>query len=580
MRLEAIKHEPLSHQAFALNEHELVIRLRAGKGDLTGCTLYYGNRVDCHEKITMYPLEMVNIGSDALFDYYECSIKSQYTRICYYFYLEDGKEGYYYLGGRFEKHADFNRTEFFQFPYIHRADIARIPEWAKETVMYQIFPDSFASGYRTISQKKEQITNKYQELSVSLNGGTLQGITANLDYIQKLGINCLYLNPIFIAGTYHKYDIVDYLDIDPCLGTKEDFKKLVDEAHGRGIRVILDGVFNHCSSRFFAFADVLEKGEKSRYKDWFYELHFPIQYTTPPNYQAFAYVKEMPKLNTANPEVVQYFCKVGTYWIEQFNIDGWRLDVANEVNHDFWRSFRKAVRAAKEDVFLIGEIWEDSEVWLNGDQFDSTMNYRFSNICRSFFAKQEIDEKGFADQLMTMLMRYQSPVTYAQMNLLDSHDVPRFLFYCKEDARRLRLAACFHLTFVGIPSIFYGDEQLISGEKETDYRRPMPWQAEQEGCFEYYQSLVQLRKQFSAFTKGDFKAIQCDTERKLMIYERKDDNTCFWVILHNGEETVDLPLPKEGKWQVVWQTQSLGQVRPLIAQEKLAGYEAIILQKQ
>ena len=579
MKLEAIWHQPLSHYASALNEHELIIRLRAGKQDLRSCTLFYGNRVDCHEKITMYPLAMVKIGSDELFDYFEVSLKSEYTRICYYFQLSDGKETLYYLGGRFEKNADFNRTEFFQFPYIHRADIAKVPSWAKSAIMYQIFPDSFASGYRQISQKDCMIQNKHQEVSTSINGGTIKGIQDNLDYLENLGINCIYLNPIFVAGAYHKYDIIDYLDIDPCFGNKEDLKNLVNACHDRGIRVILDGVFNHCSSRFFAFKDVLEKGEASQYKDWFYDVQFPVQYTDPPNYQAFAYVKEMPKLNTAHPDVIDYFCKVGTYWIEEADIDGWRLDVANEVNHDFWRNFRKRTKEVKPDALLIGEIWEDSEVWLNGDQFDSTMNYRFSNICREFFAQQTLNEEQFSNQLVTMLMRYQKQITYVQMNLLDSHDVPRFLYYCKNDERKLKLAALFHLTFIGIPSILYGDEKWITGATEVEYRRPMPWgeDKKQEEGVNYYQSLITLRKNNITLCEGDFKVVSCEVEKQLLIYERKLGKDCIRVILHNGEGNVVVE-GQAAEWEMIWG-------EPIIINKnsgiyQLSPYSGIVLKKK
>lgn len=219
-------------------------------------------------------------------------------------------------------------------------------------------------------------------------GGTLKGICENIDYIEKLGINCIYLNPIFEAASYHKYDTIDYFEIDPCLGNKADLKELVQQCHKRGIRVILDGVFNHCGADFFAFRDVRQNGKASRYYNWFYHLPETIQYADPPDYEAFAYVKEMPKLNTGNPEVVEYLCNVGTYWIREADIDGWRLDVANEINHEFWRAFRHAVRAVKEDIFLIGEIWEEAGIWLQGDQFDSTMNYTFSYLCRDFLERE------------------------------------------------------------------------------------------------------------------------------------------------------------------------------------------------
>lgn len=219
-------------------------------------------------------------------------------------------------------------------------------------------------------------------------GGTIRGITENLDYIRDLGFNCIYINPIFVAGEYHKYDLIDYFHIDPCFGTDEDFRNLVSTCHALGMRVIIDGVFNHVGWHFFAFEDVIEKGETSAYKDWFYGLQFPVQRPATgdeyPTYECFGYERMMPKTNTENPEVIRYFCDVGQYWVREFDIDGWRLDVASEINDAFWRAFRAAVKEAKPDCLLIGEVWESAQHWLNGDMFDSTMNYDFRKHCRRF----------------------------------------------------------------------------------------------------------------------------------------------------------------------------------------------------
>lgn len=555
MKLEAIMHIPLSQYAFALTERTLVIRLRTGKNDVRRCELFYGDRVHPTNPIQVFSISMKKVASDALFDYYEAELVSDYTRVCYYFYLEDESTHYYYYGQQFLEKPGEDRTEYFQFPYIRREDMAIIPDWAKDAVMYQIFPDSFATEKGSIAQQPIEKMNHLKERSSTLNGGTLKGIEANLNYIEELGINCIYLNPIFVAGEYHKYDIMDYFDVDPCFGTKQDLKELVAACHKREIKVILDGVFNHCGAQFFAFKDVLEKGEMSPYKDWFYSLKFPIEFTTPPNYEAFAYVKEMPKLNTGHPAVIDYFCKVGTYWLQEADIDGWRLDVANEVNHDFWRAFRKAVKAIKSEAFLIGEIWEDSEVWLQGEQFDSTMNYRFTNLCREFFAKGSMSVTAFNYGINQMLMRYQRQVTYAQMNLIDSHDVPRFLHYAKEDERKLSLAALFLLTFVGVPSILYGDELLISGEKELEYRKPMIWHpnTREQKMIDYYKALISLRKSSKAFTSGTFKVIIVDEAKGLYVFERREETERFWVILANTPNEATYTIPAENnKWQVAF----------------------------
>lgn len=543
MQLQAVLHIPLSSYAFAASETSLVIHLRTAKGDVQGCSLYYGDRVCEKDPIETTKIKMKKIASDQLFDYYEAVIEDDYTRVCYYFGLEDEKEQIFYSGYGFSQEITCQRTQYFQFPYIRREDIPKLPDWAKEMVMYHIFPDSFATEKNRIAEK-ECCIKKDGKVYRSHQGGTLKGILESLDYIAGLGVNCVYLNPIFAAESYHKYDTIDYFQIDPCFGTLEEFKELVGALHERGIRIILDGVFNHCGAGFFAFQDVLKKGEASRYKDWFYKMEFPVQFKKPLNYEAFAYVKEMPKLNTGNPEVMDYFKKVGTWWIEETGIDGWRLDVANEINHDFWREFRKAVRAVKEDAILIGEIWEDSEVWLQGDQFDSTMNYTFSYICREFYAEHAISLKEFDEKINRMLLRYPHPVSTVQMNFLDTHDVPRFLSYCKNGMEDLKQAVFFMMMCVGIPSVFYGDEQLIEGMTEPEYRKPMPWKYRKPEMEAFFEKWIKIRRKFPALQKGRYETVMVDGERGIYGFRRYTSQQELLILLNTSEQETEVELPE------------------------------------
>ena len=484
--------------------------------------------------MTVVAMELV--ASDRLFDYFEANFTVDISRICYYFWLSDGNEDVFYYSGEFTLSPASDRSRYFQFPYIRREDIVSVPEWAKKAIIYQVFPDSFASGKRYISGKGYVRTAPCGALCESRLGGTLWGIVENLDYIKDLGINCIYLNPIFTAGSYHKYDTIDYYSIDPCFGTMEDFRKLVASCHKMGIRVILDGVFNHCGWNFFAFRDVCEKGESSAYKDWFYRLEFPVD-TRNLNYAAFAYVRQMPKLNTGNPEVAEYLCNVGRFWIREAGIDGWRLDVANEVNHDFWRSFRRAVRAENPEAFLIAEVWEDAEQWLGGDQFDSAMNYRFADICKAFFAKNEISVDEFDNRLGYMRMRYKSPVTKVQMNLLDSHDVPRFLHFCDGDTRRLKLAALFQICWEGIPSILAGDEKGISGSKEEEYRQAMVWDDTPQTAelTAFYKKIIAIRKEYIDEFTGGVKTILKDNGKGIYAFSRYSSERKIAVVLNNSD---------------------------------------------
>ncbi|MCI7108514.1 MAG: glycoside hydrolase family 13 protein [Lachnospiraceae bacterium] len=538
MKKEAILHIPLSQYAYAEDECTLVIRLRAAKGDLKTCDVYYGDRVDPKPEIRTWQIRMERVASDDLYDYFEAKIKDRYRRICYYFLLDDEETQIYYCERGFCDTIVCSRTEYFQFPYIRREDIQAVPRWTKNLVMYHIFPDSFASGYRSLTGEGRctSVKNASGEecRSETKLGGTLRGVRENLDYLSELGINCIYLNPLFAANSYHKYDTIDYFSIDPCFGTLADVKELVQDCHGRGIRVLFDGVFNHCGPDFFAFRDVLKKGRDSKYYNWFYDMPEPIRYEDPPNYEAFAYVKEMPKLNTGNREVEDYLIRVGTYWIQEADIDGWRLDVANEVNHGFWRHFRSAVRQVRPDAFLIGEIWEDSGCWLLGDQFDSTMNYRFSYLCKDFFAERTMSVSEFDAQMIRMIYRYPSPVALAQMNFLDSHDIPRFLSACHGDRRRLELALFYLMTAYGIPSIFYGDEYCIEGVTEQEYRRAMPWETGDSLVIKL-RDWITLRKSHSALCTGSYRSVRCRDKDGIYVFLREDETERVLVLLNNSD---------------------------------------------
>ncbi|SDM78359.1 glycoside hydrolase family 13 protein [Acetanaerobacterium elongatum] len=543
MLREAILHIPMSQYAHGIDERHLVFRIRSAKGDLTACTLYYADRA-CRVNPVLFTSQPMRLAaSDTLYDYFEVVLEAPYTRVCYYFELSDGQETILYYADQFtQKHAD-ERSEYYQFPFNHRNDIAEVPAWLKEAVVYNIFPDSFATSKEYIAEKAKAA---YFNATVTTgqNGGTLRGIADNITYLLNLGINCIYVNPIFAAEEYHKYDLLDYYHIDPCFGTNEDFKVLVDSCHKSGIRVIIDGVFNHCGWHFFAFEDVVQNGENSRYKDWFYRLTYPVVRPDNgeeiPNYDCFAYERKMPKLNTANPEVEQYFCDVGRYWVKEFDIDGWRLDVANEVNFDFWRAFRRAVKAVKPDCVLIGEVWESAQPWLRGDMFDSSMNYDLRKNCRDFFALEQIDADGFDARVTAMRMRYTQNILYGQLNLLDSHDVSRFFTLCGEDKARFKLAVIFQMTFVGIPSVFYGDEKGLAGRLEHEYRRPMYWGTDESGLFQFYQRLIAIRKQHQALIEGGFKTISAEKGSGLYAYERANADETIVILLNASSEHVEI----------------------------------------
>ena len=545
MQYAAVQHRPMSEYAFPLDEERFVFRLRTAKGDLKSVTFYYADRADMASELTFYPMNMPLIRTDLLYDWYEITLKTEWQRVAYYFLLDDGDTQCRFAGECFEKmDTHLERSEYFQYPFRHRADLAAVPDWVHDAVVYNIFPDSFAEGKRHIGKTGRNET--FQGFpSVSKYGGTLRGIRENLEYIREMGFNCLYLNPVFAAGAYHKYDVLDYMHIDPCFGKDEDFRSLVQSAHEKGIRVIVDGVFNHVSWYHLSFQDVLKNGKASLYYDWFYDLPDPLILPAgkeAPAYTCFAYVPDMPKTNTACPFLREYFCEVGRRWIRDYDVDGWRLDVANEVDDGFLRAFRQAVRQEKPDAVIIGEIWENAAHFLAGDMADGAMNYDFRRFCTQYFAENILTAEEFDLRLSSLLMRYKKQMLPAQLNLLDGHDTCRFLTLCGGETDKMELAILFQMTFIGMPCVFYGDEKGMTGLTEEEYRMPMPWEAESP-LSSVYQKLIRLRASHPALTRGGFETIRA--EGMLLHYARICPGERVEIAVNPGKEPVPCSVPGE-----------------------------------
>ena len=524
MNPATIYHRPLSEYAFALDDTHYVFRLRTGRGEAVSCKFYYADRATMTPELEFFCVPMEKFREDKYFDWYEIRLETSFERIAYYFELSDGIETLSYYGDCYELVGQPNRADYFQLPFNHRADRLIIPEWTKDAVVYNIFPDSFADGKRKISCDSK----------VGL-GGTIRGIADNLDYIASMGFNCIYMNPIFKAESYHRYDTLDYYEIDPQMGTKDDLKAMVQKAHSMGIRVILDGVFNHVSSSHDMFRDVLQRGRDSEYYTCFYQLPENPRIPDPgeyPKYTCFSYVSNMPKTNTANPYLRKYFCDVGTYWIREFDIDGWRLDVANELDDGFLRAFRTAVKAAKPDALIVGEVWENAAHYLNGDMLDSAMNYDFRRYCRRFFAEKTVSAEVFDTNISTLLLRYRENALYAQLNLLDSHDVSRYLTLCGENTDKMELSVLLQMTFPGMPCVFYGDEKGLCGTTESEYRQAMGWE-KTHPLEEVYRSLIALRKKHPALRYGDFRTIIASN--KIYSYSRTWNDKRITVTMNLGD---------------------------------------------
>ena len=378
------------------------------------------------------------------------------------------------------------------------------PNWTKDAVFYQIFPDRFcrSAKYKAVGKFVDWDTLPTRE---NMFGGNLAGICEKLEYIASLGVNAIYLCPIFKSNSNHRYHTVDYFEIDPVLGTLKDFDKLVKKAHKLGLRVILDGVFNHCSRGFFQFNSLMELGKNSPYVDWFHVHGWPLHaYSGKPNYDCWWGYPALPKFNTDNPDVRDYLFSVGEYWMKR-GIDGWRLDVPNEIDDDsFWQEFRRRIKAINPDAYIVGEIWDEPSRWLQGDQFDGVMNYQFRKAVLAYlFDEKPIDVSEFAKRLQDAFPEGRFGVP---MNLLGSHDTIRLASLPCSNLQRVKLALALLFFLPGAPCIYYGEEIGMLGGEDPDNRRSFPWdkfpEMQKAPVYDYLKSLIALRNKERVLRDG------------------------------------------------------------------------------
>lgn len=543
MNESAMLHIPDSRYCFATGEKELVLRLRMAREDEKAKVfLVYAQKYDftfCRKKL---PMEIKY--SDRLYNYYEIKMRLEDVRFAYIFQIEEDGNTWYFSEDGVTKEYKFEEGfyNFFQMPYINKNDVMDTVDWMRSAVFYQIFVERFRQG----NEKKDTsyINMKWDEKPTpkSFAGGDLAGIIEKMDYLKELGINALYLTPVFRSISNHKYDIIDYFTVDPQFGTKEELRQLVKLAHENGIRVVLDAVFNHCSMEMQQFQDVLEKGRESRFYDWFIiDGDFPEPEKM--NYECFAACNYMPKLNTANEEVQDFLLEIAIYWIREVDIDGWRLDVSDEVSHDFWRRFRKAVKKEKPDSVIIGENWHDAYAYLMGDQYDSIMNYAFTKACLDYFAKGVFSAKDMADKLNSNLMRNTEQVNRMMLNLLDSHDTHRFFTEVNKDKDKMLAAIALEMVFEGAPCLYYGTELCMEGGYDPDSRRGFPWDTNSWDMdfLEKVKELIRIRKQ-PAVQYGE---IKIEEEQEMLHVERMWENSKIILRINMTEEEKKIPKQPE-----------------------------------
>lgn len=477
------------------------------------------------------------------------TLKPEFKRLKYYFELITEEEKWYFFEDGFvsenQMHLTGRSRQCFVFPWMNPADIPTVPAWVNETVWYQIFPERFCNGNKendpegTLPWREEGCVDNREFF-----GGDIAGITQKLDYLNTLGVNGLYLTPINLAPSSHKYDTTDYMTIDPHFGTPEEFKNMVEEAHSRGMRVMLDGVFNHSGSKFAPWLEVVEKGRKSQYFDWFMINEYPFEYgkgaASKGQYYSFAFFDGMPKLNTNNPKVRDYLIDVCKKWVLDYHIDGIRLDVANEVSHVFCKELRIKMKELNPDIYILGELWHDAIGWLRGDEFDAVMNYPLGESIKDFWIDKSLTKEDFEYTINRCYTSYMQQTNDVMFNLLDSHDTPRLRSTTKNLEQFYQQLAVLY-TMPGSPCIYYGTEIAMEGEFDPDCRRPMPWSRIENGEFketmEVVQSLIKLRREEGLMRSRNFHFPNELKGKRLIEFRKMGWVDHYIEILLNCDET-------------------------------------------
>ena len=558
-------------------------------------------------------IEMDKIAEDGSFDYFRTivNLKNKNEEFDYYFIYRDGEKEFYLLNGEISENLDkdkiFHYSSAIVKPFF-------TPDWVKKGVIYQIFMDRFCNGNKENDQdfhewyyegcrtppppgKKLKPGQSYYHLVKdwydieglkkspyepngkpdwwSFYGGDVAGVQQKLDYLVDLGITIIYFNPIFEAKSNHKYDAADYMKIDPHFGTQEEFKNFVRECHKRGIKIILDTAFNHTGETFWAFQDAKKKGPESKYYHWYEWKKWPLPDPIPADFKPSDYYEcwwgfgDMPDLDydlsRPNPaengvkdisqaepnwDVVNYVLGVADFWVGEMDVDGFRLDVPNEVPFWFWKLFRERVKSLKPDAYLVGELWSNAVEWVNNEYFDAVMNYAyFKDPVMRFFNMRKCNAKTFDRDLKPGLLSYPTQATQVMMNLIDSHDTFRYLESAGGDVDRLKMAAFFEMTYVGAPHIWYGDEVGMMGGHDPDCRRPFNWKYTEDpqkvALRDYYKKLIKIRKENPALMLGSFQTLYAKGMMYAFLRNYQNENI---IVVINNENTkkkiiipVDLP---------------------------------------
>ena len=467
------------------------------------------------------------------------------------------------------------------------------PAWVRDAVFYQIFPDRFARSERVARPGPLEDWDT-PPTNHGFKGGDLLGIVEHLDHIASLGVNALYLTPIFQSASNHRYHTYDYFAVDPLLGGDDALRELLDAAHGRGMRVVLDGVFNHTGRGFWPFHHVVENGASSPYRHWFHVDEAGLAAGIPLDpypsahirsafgrsephagpaggsgdslrrlgYQAWWDLPALPKLNIDEPAVREYLWSVAEHWL-RLGIDGWRLDVPGEIQDPpFWAEFRRRCRAINPEAYIVGEIWDVAPDWTSDERFDALMNYPLAEAIIGFVGGESLNEPllrshheygrtertdgpGFAARLEELLSAYDPDVTAVQLNLMDSHDSPRLASLLGGDRAAIELAVLLQATLPGAPCIYYGGEIGLRGGLDPDCRRAFPWDESRwdHELLAFVQSAFAARHAEPLLRHGELEVL--GAERGWLAFERhlpEEHDASVVVAVNADTEAAVVPL--------------------------------------
>ncbi|MEA5015991.1 MAG: glycoside hydrolase family 13 protein [Candidatus Limiplasma sp.] len=518
-------HEASRAYVYPLSERAICLGLRAS--ERVEATVRYHNKNRPQEPWAEQP--MACLGFDGALYRYETVLhtreKTRYLAYCFALAYQ-GETVWLCASGLAGERPE---AGFFEYLYTQESDLPRRPPWAQNAVIYQIFPDRFA---RDPAQQADRPLRAWGDPPdrEGFWGGNLAGIRRRIPYLVEMGVDAVYLNPVFQSPSNHRYDTADYETVDPLLGTAEELEALARELHARGIRLILDAVLDHCGVDFAPFRDVVKNGEASPYRDWFFIDRYPIAFD-PPSYEAIGYYKAMPKLRLGNPQVQEYFLGVLEYWTKRLDLDGWRFDVSDEIDPEFLRRMQRRLRRLSPDVLLIGEAWQENPDLVSCCRLDGVIHYPFQRAAVDFFAKDALDPERFTQRMVRALAAYPAYARTWNVCMLDCHDTARFWELCGQDLERLRCALAYQLLYPGIRLVYYGDEAGLPGGPDPDCRRAMPWGNLDRRVRELYLAWLRCA---GALKTGETAVV--DDYLPVVALRRREGKRTLWALVNMGEE--------------------------------------------